>query len=133
MMANHAHIRRVEVKLSPSDSATTASTTLPQLGSQGRVLAVKLRMDASEPATEARLYMADREVGGSTDELDVVYDSGAIALTASATTASYADALPVPAPYDVAKVGGLHVTVELTSTGAGTSNIQVAIWAEVWG
>ena len=133
-----ARLYRSDLTLTRSASTAgwTDSVALRLLGRQGRILTVKLREDATyDDATEATLYLVDTSgtVSAAPDDLDVVYESDTLALAGSATAASLADALPVPAPYAVDAIGNLRAAAYVSvSTGSTTTKLYVTVLAEVW-
>ena len=126
-------IERARIKLRRTNTGWV-SAGLPELGRFGRIHAVKLRCDATEDdGTAPVLYVARGAMSATPDDLDVFYQSAAIALSGSATAASLMDALPAPATYRVADLGDLQVAANITAGGSGATTLWVEILAEVWG
>ncbi len=129
-------LERARIKLQ-HDGLGWVTAPLRELGRSGRILSVRLREDAtSAHGTAAFLVISRGTPSDSTDELDLFYRSGSIALTGSTTVASHGDALVPPAAYRVPDLGDLQVGVKITAVGTGTTTttlLWVDILAEVWG
>ncbi len=123
---------RANTTLTRSSTGWTTAKKLPQLGTQGLILSVSLRMSASGAGTAATLYVGDDDFTDAPDDLDVAYESASISLSGSATAAELRDALSVPAPYSVGAPGDLQVNANITAGGAGASTLNVTILAEVF-
>jgi len=129
----NASLVKTTVQLTGSADGFLTAKALPMLGKEGRILAIKIREDATDDqATDAVFYIADDDLGDAPDDLDVFYESASVSLAGSATTASLEDALSVPAPYCVAAVGDVKLGCNITAGGAGDTTLDVVVYAEVW-
>jgi hypothetical protein len=125
----------------PASGGLTNAVPLVGLGHTGNIVKVQVREDlASDRGTAGVLYIADDALADVTiPASDLVYQSGSITLSGSATAASLdADlaiaALPKGEPYVLKDTGTpLNAIVNITAVGGGVSTtvLYLTIWAEV--
>jgi len=125
----------------PASAGLTNVVSLVGLGQTGNIVKVQVREDlASDRGTAGVLYIADNPLASVTiPASDLVYQSGSITLSGSATAASLdADlaiaALPKGEPYMLNDVNTpLNARVNITAVGGGVSatTVYLTIWAEV--
>ena len=124
----------------PASGGLTNAVPLVGLGHTGNIVKVQVREDlASDRGTAGVLYIADNPLASVTiPASDLVYQSGSITLSGSATAASLdADlaiaALPKGEPYALKGNKPLNAIVNITAVGGGVSAtvLYLTIWAEV--
>ena len=126
------------VTLTKTGTGFSAPVSLAKFGVKGRITGVIARLHTGGDATSVRFYIADSVLVGTApsavpaDE-NVVYDSGDVVTTASATAASLNDNVEVDggAPYDVDSDGKLQIYCNILASAGGTNTIKVSIAAVV--